>query len=110
MGARISAFATMDAPEKVRAVIFGGLGINMVRGLSDSSDIIEGLKAPSLADVTHKKGRQFRIFAEHTGSDLKALAACMGSSRDRISEEDVSKIAVPALVAVGSDDDVGGPP
>ncbi len=110
MGARISAFAAIDAPEKVTAVIFGGLGINMIRGMSDSEEIIEGLLAPSLSEVTHKTARQFRIFADHTGSDRKALAACMASSRARISEEDVRKVSVPALVAVGSDDDVGGAP
>ena len=109
MGARISAFATMGWPDKVGAVVFGGLGINMIRGLSDTKNIIDGLEAPSLSDVTHASGRQFRIFAEHTGSDLKALAACMASSRDRIGEADISKIPVPALVAVGDKDEVGGP-
>lgn len=110
MGARISAFAALDAPDKVRAVIFGGLGINMIHGMSDSEEIIEGLLAPSLSDVTHKTARQFRIFADHTGSDRKALAACMASSRAKVSAQDVSRITVPALVAVGSDDDVGGAP
>jgi len=110
MGARISAFTALDAPEKVRTVTFGGLGINMIRGLSDSSEIIKGLEAPTLKEITHKTGRQFRIFAEHTGSDLKALASCMAASRTRISESDVGKISAPALVAVGSEDDIGGAP
>ncbi len=110
MGARISAFAALDAPEKVRAVIFGGLGINMIHGMSNSEEIIEGLLAPALSSVTHKTARQFRIFADHTRSDRKALAACMAGSRARISADDVKKISVPALVAVGSEDDVGGAP
>lgn len=110
MGARISAFATVDAPSRVRAVVFGGLGINMVRGMTNSDDIIAGLLAPTLSEITHKTARQFRIFAEHTGSDLKALAACMAASRIRISENDLKTIKVPALVAVGSDDEIGGAP
>lgn len=110
MGARIAAFVAIDAPEKVRAAVFGGLGINMIRGLSDSDEIIEGLLAPSLSDVTQKTARQFRVFAEHTKSDLKALATCMASSRTKITEDDVRQIAVPVLVAVGSEDDVGGSP
>lgn len=110
MGARISAFVAIDAPEKVSAVIFGGLGINMIHGMSNSDDIIAGLLAPKLSDVTEKTARQFRLFAEHTGSDLKALAACIASSRTKIEAEDVARISVPALVAVGSDDDVGGAP
>ena len=110
MGARISAFTAIDAAEKVKSVVFGGLGINMIRGMSSSEEIIEGLLAPSLDSVKHRTARQFRIFAEHTKSDLKALAACMASSRAKISEEDVRNIGVPALVAVGSEDDVAGSP
>lgn len=110
MGARISAFVAIDAPEKVSCVVFGGLGINMIHGLSNSSEIIEGLLAPTLGAVTDKAGRMFRIFAEHTKSDLKALAACMASSRDPISAEVIAQVPVAALVAVGSDDEVGGEP
>lgn len=110
MGARISAFAALDAPQKVKLAVFGGLGINMIKGLSNSHEIIDGLRARSLEDVQTRAGRQFRIFAEHTKSDLEALAACMASSRVRISAEDVAHIAAPVLVAVGSDDEIGGDP
>lgn len=110
MGARISAFLALDFPEHASAVIFGGLGINLVRGMSNSEDIAEALLAPSLADVTHPVGRAFRKFADHTRSDLKALAACVGSSRDKVTEEDVRRIDVPALVVAGSEDDVAGSP
>lgn len=110
MGARISAFACLDAPGRVGAVVFGGLGINIVKGMANSAAIVEGLLAPSLSEVTDRDARQFRIFAEHTGSDLRALAACMAPSRDRISAEDIETIEIPALVAVGSQDNVAGDP
>ncbi len=110
MGARICAFAVMDYPELMSAAIFGGLGINMVRGLSGSEDIAEALLAPSLEDVTSPVGRQFRLFAEHAGGDLKALAACMQSSRSRIGEQDLGQIEIPVLVAVGDEDELGGSP
>ncbi len=110
MGARISAFLALDRPDLLFAVIFGGLGYNMVTGMSNSARIVAGLLAPSLEDVEDTTGRMFRRFAEHTGSDLKALAACMQSSRDPISEDDVRRIDVPALVAVGSEDEVAGDP
>lgn len=110
MGARISAYVSMAAPELVKCAVFGGLGERMTIGMSSSGVIVDALLAPSLEDVTDKTGRMFRIFAEHTKSDLKALAACMGSSRQRITEEDISKIEAPVLVAVGSDDEVGGRP
>lgn len=110
MGARISAFLALDRPELVSAVIFGGLGINMVRGFQNSEVIVAGLLAPALEDVGDPTGRMFRRFADSTGSDRKALAACMQSSRDPITEDDIGRIDVPALVAVGSADDVGGDP
>lgn len=110
MGARICAFVSMQNPHKVSTAIFGGLGINMIHGLGGSQDIVEGLLAPKLADVKSPAGRMFRIFAEHTKSDLKALAACMQSSRDPISAEKLSKILLPVLVAVGDQDTIGGSP
>ncbi len=109
MGARISAFACIDSPDKVACAIFGGLGINMLSPMIDSAEIIDALKAESLSLVKHPTGRQFRIFAEHTKSDLKALAACMGGSRTPVPKDDFERIAVPVLVAVGSEDTVGGP-
>lgn len=109
MGARISAFVCIQNPEKVACAIFGGLGANMPTPTLDSDEIIAALEADSLSQVTHPTGRQFRIFAEHTKSDLKALAACMGGSRTRVAVEDLEKIDVPVLVAVGSEDVVGGP-
>ena len=109
MGARISAFVCINAPERVACAIFGGLGANMPTPTLDSEEIIAALNATSLSEVTHPVGRQFRIFADHTKSDRKALAACMGGSRTRVSVRDLETIAVPVLVAVGSEDETGGP-
>lgn len=110
MGARISAFVSIRYPEQVACAVFGGLGANMVQPMLDSAEIIEALRAENLSDVTHKTGRQFRIFAEHTKSDREALAYCMAGSRTRIEPEDIETIKVPVLVAVGSEDVVGGDP
>lgn len=109
MGARISAFVCLQNPEKVACAIFGGLGANMPTPTLDSDEIIAALEAEALSDVTHKTGRQFRIFADHTKSDRKALAACMAGSRTRIAIDNLKTIAVPVLVAVGSEDETGGP-
>jgi len=108
MGARITAFLSLAHPERVRSAIFGGLGYNMVRGMAGTGPIASALEAPSVDDVTNDTARTFRVFAEQTGSDLKALAACIRSSRDPLSPDDVARIACPVLVAVGTDDVVGG--
>lgn len=108
MGARISAFLTLAHPARVKSVVFGGLGINMVRGLAGTGPIARALEADSLDNVTNPTARTFRVFAEQTNSDLKALAACIRSARAPISAEMLGLIHVPVLVAVGTDDVVGG--
>ena len=108
MGARTTAYLTVDHPERVRSMILGGLGIRLVEGVGLPEAIADALEAPSLADVSDPTGRVFRAFAEQTKSDLKALAACMRGSRQTLSREQVAGIGIPVLVAVGTKDDVAG--
>ena len=49
-----------------------------------SGPIAKALEAPRIEDVTNDTARSFRAFAEQTGSDLKALAACMRGPREKI--------------------------
>lgn len=109
MGARIAAFLALAHPQRVRSLVFGGLGINMVRGMAGTGPIARALEAESIEQVTNPTARTFRAFAEQTGSDLKALAACIRSSRDPITAEDLQRLACPLLVAVGEHDVIGGP-
>lgn len=108
MGARITAFLALAHPERVRSCIFGGLGINMVRGMAGTGPIAHALEAESIDQVTNPTARTFRAFAEQTKGDLKALAACIRASRAPLTAGDVGRISCPVLVAVGSDDVVGG--
>ncbi|WP_321339592.1 alpha/beta hydrolase [Breoghania sp.] len=109
MGSRISAFVALNHPDRVKRVIFGGLGYGMVTGTGDPEPIALALEAPSLDDVTSTSGRMFRKFAEQTKSDRLALAACMRASRQRISAEDVGRITAPVMVVVGGEDTISGP-
>jgi pimeloyl-ACP methyl ester carboxylesterase len=108
MGARIAAFLVLDHPQRVRSVVFGGLGINMVRGMVGSGPLAKALEAKSIDDVTNDTARSFRAFAEATRSDLAALAACMRGPREKVTAERLAGIAVPTLVAVGTADVIGG--
>jgi pimeloyl-ACP methyl ester carboxylesterase len=108
MGARIAAFLVMAHPERVDRVVFGGLGINMVRGMIGSGPLAHALEAPSLDDVSNATARSFRSFAESTKSDLKALAACMRGPREKVLADALGRIARPVLVVVGSEDVIGG--
>jgi pimeloyl-ACP methyl ester carboxylesterase len=109
MGARITAFLAAAHPGRVRSVILGGLGYKLIDGVGLPETIAEALEAPTLADVTDPMARTFRAFADQTKSDCHALAACIRGSRQVMTVDEVSKIAAPALVAVGSKDDVAGP-
>lgn len=108
MGARIAAFLALAHPERVQSVVFGGLGINMVRGMAGTGPIAHALEAPRVEDVKSQAARTFRVFAEQTKSDLKALAACIRSARAPITAEAVATLKPPVLVAVGEHDVVGG--
>ena len=110
MGARITAFLALAHPAKVRCAVLGGLGMRLVEGVGLPDTIADALEAPSLAEVTDPTAYMFRAFAEQTKSDLPALAACLRGSRQTLSREDVARIAVPVLVAVGSADPIAGSP
>ncbi len=110
MGARISAFLAIEAPHRVRSLVFGGLGDGMVKGVGDWDPIAAALLAPDPASITHARGAAFRKFADQTKSDRLALAACIQTSRDLISPQDLRQLPMPVLVAAGSLDDISGDP
>jgi pimeloyl-ACP methyl ester carboxylesterase len=110
MGARIAAYLALAHPQRVRAAVFGGLGMALVEGGGLPESIAEALEAPTIADVADPTAAMFRAFAEQTRSDLRALAACIRGSRQTLGRAEVAKIAVPVLVAVGTADLIAGSP
>jgi len=107
MGARICAFLAAHHPARARSLILGGLGLHLVEGAGLPEDIAIALEAP-LKEVTDPVGRQFRVFAEQTKSDLMALAACIRGSRQTLPREAAQSIRAPTLIAVGTKDSVAG--
>jgi pimeloyl-ACP methyl ester carboxylesterase len=108
MGARIGAYLALAHPERVRSLVLGGLGSRLVEGDGLPDSIAEALEAPSLDEVHDPVGNLFRSFAEQTGSDLKALAACLRGSRQTLTREAVRALRMPVLVAVGENDTIAG--
>jgi pimeloyl-ACP methyl ester carboxylesterase len=98
MGARNTAFLAMGNPERTRSGVLGGVGILLVGGV--------GLQP----EVTDPTAYMFRAFAEQTKSDLRALAACLRGSRQPLERDQLARIAVPILVAAGTNDKVAGSP
>ncbi len=108
MGARVAAFLTLRHPGRVRRAIFAGLASRMITGVGGAEAIATALEAPSLAEVKDPGARAFRAFADQTKGDRRALAACIRSSREKISADELSHIEVPVLVVAGEKDDVAG--
>jgi pimeloyl-ACP methyl ester carboxylesterase len=109
MGARIAASLSLNHPQRVRSAVFAGLAGNMVRRMAGTGPIAHALEAESIDAVTNPTARTFRAFADRTGGDLKALAACIRASREPITREMVATISCPVLVVAGSDDVIAGP-
>ena len=104
MGARITVTLADMRGSDLGKIIIAGNGFNMIEGGFDSDEVRQALLAPSLEDVPAGIGYDFRIFAEKTGNDLKALAACI---RGRIIERSVfENLQNEVLVINGSEDDL----
>src|SRR6185436_6775755 len=108
LGGRMTAVLAVDQPQRLRSAILGGIGIAMITGGGPGENVAEALEAPSLEDVTDPVGRTFRAFADQTGSDRRALAACLRGSRRLMSREEAAAIKTPVLIAVGTTDEIGG--
>lgn len=108
MGARISAFLAVNHPERVRAAVFAGLAENLIKGFGGSEPIATALEVASADEITDPGARVFRLFAEQTKSDLKALAACMRSERQKMTLAELARISVPVLVVAGEADEIAG--
>jgi pimeloyl-ACP methyl ester carboxylesterase len=108
MGARISAFLALNHPEPVNTLIFGGLGDGMFRGVGDWDPIAAALLSEAPETIRDARGAAFRKFADQTQSDRRALAACIARSRELVTPSQIASILTPALVAVGTEDDIAG--
>ena len=109
MGARIAGFMASAYPERMTCVIFGGLGGALMGPMSGSTRIARALRAPHGERIDDPVAFGYRRFAERTGSDLAALAACIEGSRTALPAAMVARINIPALVIVGAEDTVCGP-
>ena len=77
-------------------------------GVGGSDAIADALEAEDRPTTIDRAAMAFRIFAEQTKSDLRALAACIRSSRVKIKEEGLATIRIPVLVVAGELDDIAG--
>ena len=113
MGARISLGLLRSHPERLRAVVLGGIGaVSASRPSFSRQPIVDALLAENDSAVTDERAKQFRQFAKITGNDLKALAACMGANRGDLTAEELTAkpIRVPTMIVIGTKDTLVGDP
>ncbi|MFD1704940.1 alpha/beta fold hydrolase [Methylopila henanensis] len=110
MGGRVTALLAINAAQRLRSAIIGGMGEGLLRGAPSAEEITEGLLADSVDDIVNPTAKMFRRFAEATGADRRALAACMRMQRALVEPKKLGTITVPTLIAVGTEDDVAGDP
>ncbi|MEM9733804.1 MAG: alpha/beta hydrolase [Pseudomonadota bacterium] len=108
MGARITCYLSATYPDRVRRAVFGGMGINIFGQRGGYESVAQALEADDQTTILNAHAASFRRFADATGSDRFALAACIRLSQVQITTETVAAVQVPTLVAVGSDDEIGG--
>jgi len=119
MGSNLCLNLTLQNPELVKSVILGGFGFNPPnkinsKGLPQRNLIVEALLAKDIAAIKDPGALGFRRFAESTGGDLKALAACMeGNFRFAADAENhqktiikIKQIKVPLMTVCGNDDNL----
>ncbi|WP_137388928.1 alpha/beta fold hydrolase [Rhodoligotrophos defluvii] len=110
MGARVAARLAIDHPERVGKLILAGLAENMINGVAGAQEIAAALEAENPDEVRDPHARPFRLFADATKSDRRALAACIRTSRQKISAEELGRISAPTLIVVGGKDEIAGRP
>jgi pimeloyl-ACP methyl ester carboxylesterase len=110
MGGRISLGLLAHHPERLRAVVLGGIGANAaaIRDPARRRRIVDALLADDVSKITDETGRQFRLFAEANHNDLKALGACMGGHQADFSLESYANNRVPVLLVIGTNDALVG--
>lgn len=109
MGARICLRFLERKASRLRSVILGGIGENVLAGLPENEAIVAALEAPDPAKITDPVGKIFREFAESRGNDLKALAAARRRARtDPPDRTILGSLSLPALVFAGAKDQLTG--
>ena len=107
MGGRISIDLMLDHPQRFTSVVLGGVGRG--RRLQRSGPAIaQGLLAEDPSTVTDEVAKDFRVFAERTGNDLKALAALRQGMRPRRDPSELARVTLPVLIVTGEQDTLVG--
>lgn len=108
MGAWLSMYLLATAPDRFRKGILGAVGDNFMNEAGRGERIAQAMVTPAPKSITDVTLRMVRDFADHTRSDLRALAACSRGVHTGIPP--CKDISSPVLIVGGEKDDFVGPP
>lgn len=110
MGAMISLALLRDYPERFKSAVLCGVGETMLDERDRRKAMAEALTTDDTSAVKDETALSFRAFAESTGSDMAALAACIQCARPPVDRDALDKIEIPVMVVTGSEDELSGKP
>jgi pimeloyl-ACP methyl ester carboxylesterase len=111
MGGYIALRIAHRVPQRVNRMILGGVGGKYFSYWESRADTVaEGLLAKNSSSITDETAKGFRAFAERSGNDLVALAACMRRERRIYTCNELYAFRTPTLVVCGETDEISGPP
>lgn len=111
MGGFIGMHVLMDHPEMLKKFAVGGVGGSYLgRAFGSRDAIADALVAPDKSTISDPVQKSFREFAEQSGKDRQALAACMRANRRPFTASELRQSQRPVLVVCGENDALTGPP
>ena len=111
MGGFISMHVLMDHPDMIKKLVVGGVGGSYLgRAFGSRDSIADALVADDKSKITDPISKSFREFAEQSGKDRQALAACMRANRRPFTAPELKQSKRPVLVVCGENDALTGPP
>ena len=108
MGARVTAWFASHHGDRVGRAVLGGMGDHIFGGRGNHDAIIHALTTDAPDEIEQPAAKSFRTFADRTGSDRHALAACISPSAARLTPAMIEAIDCPVLVVVGDRDEIAG--
>jgi pimeloyl-ACP methyl ester carboxylesterase len=115
MGYSMGAFLTIrlmnDSPKRIGRAVLAGLGQNYFQiSPAWGETVAAALLAPDPASISDPLAKEFRVFGERAGNDLKALAACVRRPRESYAPDELALFPHKILVVCGALDTLTGPP
>lgn len=110
MGARIALELLLMHPERLKSVVLVAVGARLLDNSAAPSPMVAAMRARDPSKIEDPMIQSFRVFADTTGNDLEALAACAEAPREPLTPERLAGIRNPVLVLAASHDELAGDP